>query len=200
MHLGHVSPFERHGFIYRYRWPFVAVLIVTAALVIPFAGARGPQVVIYPTRDFAQLPVSANAAIDPTRPLACVSIAHGGGLPKLVDRVCGSPDSTFRIIDRVSDVSKCVRDADQTYTWRSGSNSGAVCLDYDWAENQCLHISKTLVSKVGCTQPGAVLPEMAIIGAVDVSYCREGGIAHAVRHFTVCVLAGKNCKDKAIES
>lgn len=31
----------------------------------------------------------------------------------------------------------------------------------------------------------------------DLTYCREGGIPHSVRHFTVCTLAGdKNCKGR----
>lgn len=200
MHIGHVSRFERRGFVYRYRWPLVAVAVLIGAFAVPFAGASGPEVVIYPTRDFTQLPVGATASTNPMRRPSCVSIQRTEGSPKLLDRTCGSPDSTFRIIDRVSDVSKCLRDADQTYTWRSGSNFGAICLDYDWAANQCLNITNTSVSKVGCGQPGAVLPEMAIIGAVDVSYCREGGIAHSLRHFTVCTLAGKNCKGKPVES
>ncbi len=101
--------------------------------------------------------------------------------------------STFRVIARVGNVSQCVRDADLTYS----SSSGAVCLDYDWAPNQCLQITDAAVSKVNCADRGAVLPDVAIIGDADLTYCREGGIAHSVRHFTVCTLAGdKNCKGR----
>lgn len=36
-----------------------------------------------------------------------------------------------------------------------------------------------------------------LVGAVDVSYCREGGIAHSVRRFTICTHAGdKDCKGR----
>ena len=83
-----------------------------------------------------------------------------------------------------------MHDADLTYAWSSGSKSGVACLDSDWAADQCLQITKESVSKVNCADRGAVRTQMAIIGAVDVSYCREGGIAHRVRHFTVCTLAG----------
>jgi hypothetical protein len=200
MRVGHVSPFERSGFFSRYRWPLALTGAVAVALCLPLFAARGPQLVIYPTRDFTQLPLRPTALATPGRPESCASIQHAGGSPKLVEEVCGSTASTFRIIDRVSDVSRCVRDADQTYSWKSGTKSGAVCLDYDWAADQCLRIAKRVVTKVGCAEQGAVLPEMAVIGAVDVSYCREGGIAHPVRRFTVCTLAGKNCKGRPIES
>ena len=65
-----------------------------------------------------------------------------------------------------------------------------MCLDYDWAAGQCLQITSRAVSKVDCTEPGAVRPEMAVIGAVDVTYCRDRGFAHRIRQFTVCTLAG----------
>ena len=80
-----------------------------------------------------------------------------------------------------------MRDADLIYS----SSSGAVCLDYDWAADQSLQITNDAVSKVNCADRGAMLPEVAIIGAVDVTYCREGGIAHSVRHFTVCTRRGQ---------
>lgn len=58
-------------------------------------------------------------------------------------------------------------------------------------------ITNDAVAKRSCAERGAVRPDMAIIGAVDVTYCREGGIAHAVRHFTVGTAAGdKNCKGR----
>lgn len=152
--------------------------------------------VVYPTTDFARLPVSATT-LTLAAPASCVSISHVNGSLKLVDEACGSPASTFRVIARVADVSQCVHDADLTYSWSSGPKSGAVCLDYDWVADQCLQITGESVSKVNCADRGAVRPQLAIIGAVDVSYCREGGIAHRVRHFTVCTLAGdKNCKGR----
>ena len=61
---------------------------------------------------------------------------------------------------------------------------------YDWAVDQCLQITSHAVMKVDCRERGAVRPEMAIIGAVDVTYCRESGITHRVRQFTICTLAG----------
>ncbi|OBH22006.1 hypothetical protein A9X04_00575 [Mycobacterium sp. E3247] len=95
----------------------------------------------------------------------------------------------------MSNETQCVPDADLTYS----SSGGAVCLDYDWAANQCLRLTEDSVAKVPCADRAAIRPDMAVIGAVDVSYCREGGIAHSVRHFTICTLAGnKDCKGRTI--
>ena len=114
---------------------------------------------------------------------------------KLIDQACGSPASALRVVARVSDTSQCVRDADLTFSRSFGAQAGALCLDYDWVAGQCLHISDDNVAKVDCAQRGAVQPDIAIIGAVDVSYCRDSGIAHPTRHFTVCTLAGdKDCR------
>lgn len=197
MRVGHVIPAEHRGFFYRWRWPLALAAVAVPALVLAGLGALRTQVVVYPTTDFARLPTGAVTSATPAGPISCVSVWRVNGSSKLVDEACGSPASTFRVIGRVGNVSQCVYDADLTYSWSSVGASGAVCLDYDWAANQCLQITSNAVSKVDCSERGAVRPEMAVIGAVDVSYCREGGIAHSVRHFTVCTLAGnKNCKGR----
>lgn len=192
MHFGHVIPSERRPLFYRWSWLVVLIAVTVTALVFVWLGAERPQVVVYPTTDFARLPISASTT--PAVPTSCVAVQQINGSPKLVDEACGSPASTFRVIGRVGNASQCVHDADLTYS----SPSGAVCLDYDWVADQCLQIANDAVSKVNCADRGAVRPEMAIIGALDVSYCREGGIAHSVRHFTICTLAGnKNCTGRA---
>jgi hypothetical protein len=197
MRVGHVSPAEHRGFFYRWRWPIALAAVTVTGLAIALLVVQRPPVVVYPTTDFAHLPISATASTNPAAPESCVSIHQVNGSPKLVDKACGSPASTFRVIDRVSDVSECVRDADLTYSWSSGPASGAVCLDYDWAADQCLRITSNAVSKVDCADRDAVRPEIAIVGAVDVSYCREGGVAHPLRRFTICTLAGnKDCKGR----
>jgi hypothetical protein len=191
---GYVIPTERRSFLYRWRWPLAFAAMTITAIVLPWFAVLGPRVVVYPTTDFAHLPVSAATSNTPTAPESCVSVRNVNDAPELVDQTCGSSASTFRVIARVSDASQCVPDADITYSWSSGPVSGAVCLDYDWAADQCLQITDDAVSKVDCANDGAVRPEKAVIGAVDVSYCQEGGIAHAVRHFTICTVAGnKDC-------
>jgi len=130
----------------------------------------------------------------PAKAPPCVSLR---GVIGPVDEPCGTPASTFRVIGRVAQASQCVPDADLTYSWTAAQSSGTMCLDYDWVADQCLHISDNAVSKVDCTDRAAVRPQLAIIGAVDVSYCLGGGIAHRVRHFTVCTLAGnKDCNGR----
>jgi hypothetical protein len=193
MRIGHVIPTEDRGSFSRWGWSIVLAAVTVGALVFGLLAVSNPQVVVYPTTDFAHLPISATTPAAPSAPAPCVSIQHVNGSPTLTDEKCGSPASTFRVLGRVGNVAQCVPDADLTYS----SPAGAVCLDYDWAANQCLTITSAAVSKVDCTKHGAVQPETAIIGSLDVTYCREGGIAHSVRHFTVCTLAGdKDCNGK----
>lgn len=191
MRIGHVIDNEDRGS--RLRWLVTLAAATVAALVLGTLALSQPQVVIYTTTDFARLPISAITPATAAPPASCVSIQRVNGLPELANERCGTPASVFRVIGRVGHVSQCAADADLTYH----SPAGAVCLDYDWAANQCLEITSSAVAKVDCTKPGAVQPEVAIIGAVDVTYCREGGIAHPARHFTVCTLAGdKDCQGK----
>lgn len=180
----------------RLGWPAALSVLAIAAIAVAVLAVTRPQTVVYTTTDLTALPVSVNPLPAQQSP-SCVSLGDSDGATKLIDQQCGSSASTFRVIGRVSDVTQCVRDADLTYRWASGPTSGAVCLDYDWAAGQCLRIGRESVHKVDCAQRGAVKPDMAVIGAVDVSYCREGGIAHRVRHFTICTQAGdKDCKGK----
>jgi hypothetical protein len=191
-----MSPSDHRGGLHRWRWPIALFALATAVVLVGWLGPGGPQIVVYPTTDLARLPVSAADPV-PAPPSSCASLRQVNGSPQLVDETCGTPASTYRVIDRVAAESQCVHDADLTLSWSSGGKSAATCLDYDWVAGQCLLIANQSVNKVDCTRPGAVQPQMAVIGAVDVSYCREGGIAHRVRHFTVCTLAGdKDCKGK----
>lgn len=184
----------------RWGWPITLGVLMFTALVCAVTPVFHSPVVVYPTTDFARLPTS------PTGPatdhaLACASIRRGPRGPELAEQMCGSPASALRVLARVGDKTQCVGDADLSFTQSAGAGAGAVCLDYDWVAGQCLHITDDDVSKVSCAQPRAVQPEIAVIGAVDVSYCRESGIAHSIRHFTVCTLAGdKDCKRKTHDS
>jgi hypothetical protein len=193
MRIGHVTTDEDPGFFSRWRWPLALGAVTVAAVVLAGLGTLKSPAVVYPTTDFAHLPTGGTKSGTPAIPMSCVSVNRVNGSPKLAGEMCGSPASTFRVIGRVSNSSLCVHDADITYS----TPSGAVCLDYDWTGGKCLEITKSVVSKVDCAKRGALRPEMAIIGAVDVTYCREGGIAHSVRKFTVCTQAGdKNCKGR----
>lgn len=191
-----MSPSDRRRGLRRWRWPIALVAVTTAVVLIGWLGPGGPQMLVYPTTDFGRLPVNAANPVSGA-PSSCASLRQVNGPPQLVDATCGTPASTYRVIGRVAAESQCVRDADLTLSWSAGGKSGATCLDYDWVAGQCLLIAGQSVNKVECTRRGAIQPQMAIIGAVDVSYCKEGGIAHRVRHFTVCTLAGdKDCKGK----
>jgi hypothetical protein len=186
---GVVIPAQKRGVFYRRRW-VIAAAVIAAAIAVAIPSFFQSRAIVYPTTDFSRLPGNPGTPGSLAVPMSCVSIQRVGGTPTLVDQACGSPASTFRVIGRVASSSQCVRDADITYTWSKGRESGVVCLDYDWAAGQCLQITSNAVSKVDCQKRGALRPEMAIIGAVDVTYCQDRGFVHRVRQFTICTLAG----------
>lgn len=172
-------------------WPITLIALVCVAVLYAATPALHRKVVFYPTTNFSQLP-TGNSAANPHR--SCVSLRRGTRGPELSEQTCGSPASALRVIARVTRTADCVGDADLSITQAEGSGSSALCMDYDWSPGQCLRITDNDVAKVNCARPGAIQPDIAIIGAVDVSYCRESGIAHPIRHFTVCTITGdKDC-------
>lgn len=179
-------------------WYAALAALVGLALLSGWLAARGPVVAVYATTDFTHLPGAAGPSTSPAASDGCASIRKVGDSKELVEEECGSQASTFRVIGRVSDTSQCVGDADLIYTWSTQMLSGAVCLDYDWTHGQCLLITADTASKADCLIPGAVQPDQAIIGAVDVSYCCSGGIPHPVRHFAVCTTPGNESGERSM--
>lgn len=89
MRVGYVIPAEGRGF-YRWRWPIALTAVTVTALVLAVLAALGPRVVVYPTTDFAHLPISTTTSTTPAVPQSCVSIQHVNGSPKLVGEAYGS--------------------------------------------------------------------------------------------------------------
>lgn len=169
------------------RWLVLLVVLTVLPLGCAVLGTRGPAVAVYASADFTHLPAATDG---------CASIHQVGDSKELVEQACGSSASTFRVIGRVGESSQCVGDADLIYTWSSQMLSGAVCLDYDWTPGQCMLITPDTAAKSDCADSASVRPDGAIIGAVDVSYCRSGGIPHPVRHFAICTIPGNEPADR----
>lgn len=161
------------------------VLLFVAAGVMAWADDPESPVVVYASTDFTQLPAGRDDG-NSTGQAQCVSVDTTVEPPVVNEQTCGSSQSTFRVIDRVGHDSDCVSDADVIYSWASGAVLGALCLDYDWGNGQCLRITEHTAAKALCSESDVVRPQFAVIGAVDVSYCPSGGIAHPVRRYTIC--------------
>ncbi len=194
MRVGQVIADGDRSFLSRWRWPVALGAMALTALAFVVLGALEAWKSWFIPRPTLSACPSAQPHSAPRLPKFHVRrYARSTALPSSSMKPAALQRARSGYRGWAGDASQAVRDADLTYK----SSSGAVCLDYDWAANQCLHITKGAVSKVDCLHRGAVLPDFAIIGAVDVTYCREGGIAHSVRHFTVCTLAGdKNRKGR----
>jgi hypothetical protein len=172
---------------------FLLAGLTACVLAMPWLFLRGPSVSVYATDDLTRLPVVAGIGTPLAAPESCVALrAIGDSTVGLEDEICGSPTSTFRVVRRVNKASECVDDADHIYDWSSQALSGAVCLDYDWTAGQCFLITPNSASKTDCGDHGAVRPSEVIIGAVDTSYCRVGGVPHPTRHFAVCTTSGNS--------
>ncbi|WP_428338708.1 hypothetical protein [Mycobacterium sp.] len=71
---------ERRNAVYRWRWPSAFAAVALTVGVIGWLGAGGPQIVVYPTTDFARLPVSAADPV-PAAALLVRIAAEGQRLP-----------------------------------------------------------------------------------------------------------------------
>ncbi|WP_420196500.1 LppU/SCO3897 family protein [Mycobacteroides abscessus] len=108
---------------------------------------------------------------------------------------CGSPESTYRIVQRVANSSECPADSDLKYSWGSAPVAGALCLDYDWTADSCIRIEPDYAVKEKCltgsSTTQSVRPELVVTGTSEMKYCRIGGIPHPIRKFTVCTVPGQ---------
>ncbi|CAM2897056.1 hypothetical protein [Skermania piniformis] len=103
---------------------------------------------------------------------------------------CGSPDSNYRIIGKAPTDAQCIADADAYYAETlGGTQTGALCLDIDWAVDTCMDLSGADPQRIDC---GASTTDGVRVVAIqqhtdDVDGCpSDGGFVYAERHFVVC--------------
>ncbi|WP_420915339.1 LppU/SCO3897 family protein [Mycobacteroides chelonae] len=160
------------------------VSTLACALFIGFLVADHGTAPVYVTRDFQSI---ANEVLN--KGLGrdeCVSIVGSAELPLVQAEPCGSSASTYRVVQHANSPAGCVSDVDIAYSYATDTARGALCMDYDWSAGHCMTISEKAVSKDSCAELGSVKPTFVVVGGVDVSYCRSGGVPHPIRRFTVC--------------
>lgn len=153
---------------------FTAVALMAMMFLVMFT-LHAPAV--YAVNDPAEIPGVADGE--------CLSVSQDRTNVPQIDRVpCQTAASVYRVIDRVGDPGKCVSDSDAQYKLRETF----LCLDYDWDRTNCIAIYAERPFKEQCGRSlQSLRPEMIVVGGRDVSYCKNTGISHPVRKYTVCL-------------
>lgn len=122
---------------------------------------------------------------------SCVSLSGSTSKAALLMTDCGSPDTNYRVVQRVATPRECAEDVDRRYYNLDGTGVGwTACMDLAWTPDQCLSVGKMIVRRVSCSDTGAEnrqKPVAVVTDTTTVSNCPSGmGFAHPVRRFTVC--------------
>lgn len=122
---------------------------------------------------------------------ACVNLSGKTSAAVFNLTNCDSPDSNYRIIQRVATPNDCVKDADRRYyNLGDDGTEWTACMDLAWRADSCLSVQKVAVRRVSCNDTNAEnkqKPVQLISSTETVNDCASGsGFAHPVRRFTVC--------------
>lgn len=116
--------------------------------------------------------------------------------PDAVKAVCGSSESTFKVVETVTDSDLCPTDVDSYYATHSTFSdvSNTICMDIDWVVGQCMSIDPDNGRdpvRVDCgdgSQPHRQRATEILRGVSNADQCRSGtGYPYDEREFTVCV-------------
>ena len=106
---------------------------------------------------------------------------------------CGSPNSTYKIVDKAPANSACPSDVDHTYNGTlQGADHAALCLDIDWVVGGCADLVPGNPKHIDCDTPGASNGVRVVEirqGTTNVYDCGTGndrGIVYQQRQFVVC--------------
>jgi hypothetical protein len=115
---------------------------------------------------------------------------ESGDNTRIGKTACGSPDSTYRIIEKAPKDSPCPSDTDHQKPW--GTEQSTLCLDIDWVIGGCMELTPGSPKRIDCTGYGT--PNGARVVEIkhdttDVNTCSTGdrGIVYQQRKFVVCV-------------
>ena len=105
--------------------------------------------------------------------------------------VCGSSQSSFKVVGKATTVDGCVEDVDYRYTETlDGEAVAAVCLDIDWVEGDCFELGEYPI-RVDCAAPPGdetVRVFETVQGSIDPELCpTRVGKPYEERNFLVCL-------------
>lgn len=121
-----------------------------------------------------------------------------GGPPDRLDVVgaaCGSPESSFKVVEVAQGADECPSDVDSSYSTSAFDGSTrTVCLDVDWVVGGCMSVDPGGAAdpyRVDCADAAAPHRQRAtqiLRHVADPNQCGSGmGYPYDERRFTVCV-------------
>jgi hypothetical protein len=126
----------------------------------------------------------------------CLQVGGTVDIPEAEAVPCGSPESNFKVISKVTGDQICPADADSSYSLREAFSSSATtaCLDIDWVVGGCMSVDPEHASdpfRVDCDDtrvPNRQRATQILNGVASADQCTSGqGYAYGHRQFTVCV-------------
>ncbi|WLP92328.1 MULTISPECIES: hypothetical protein [Gordonia] len=112
----------------------------------------------------------------------CVKLTGYSFNAEIEHATCGKAPANYVVIAKSPTKEACPSDADSTYyVTKGGEQQGALCLDLDWVEGECMEVPTSNLGDaehVECTETGSGLTTvsrvLAIIpGTIDESRCPD---------------------------
>lgn len=183
-----------------------ALLVLLTASVLGSAGCAGsdepsattPSKARQESTDFSTIPgqfpapASLTANGQAEAPVGgCVNLSGPLVNASLTVVDCGSPQHTYRIVQRVNTPNEC-GDVDRAvYNNSKATGQYTACLDLAWDASSCISLGQP-VAKVACDDTAAqkrIKPVKVILDTTTLEGCVDGGYKHPQRRFTVCTQA-----------
>ncbi|MGV0816064.1 hypothetical protein ABQF34_29285 [Mycolicibacterium boenickei] len=126
----------------------------------------------------------------------CVQLSGTMNDAKIDNAPCGSEMSNYKVVAKANTNEECASDVDQAYyVTFLGSEQGALCLDVDWVEGDCMVMrssSSDEPRRVPCTigESGAIRVIKMVSGTADPAACpadTTNYYSYEERKFVACV-------------
>ncbi|BDU08452.1 hypothetical protein IU485_10695 [Nocardia cyriacigeorgica] len=104
--------------------------------------------------------------------------------PKKVGKTaCGSPDSTYKVVDKAGEGGSCPSDADHSHS----VDKTTLCLDIDWTIGSCMTL-KPSPTRIPCTASDGVKVVAVKQNTTEVDTCpnADRGFVYSERKFVIC--------------
>ncbi len=102
---------------------------------------------------------------------------------KVGKTACGSPDSTYRVVDKGGEGASCPADSDHSHS----VDKTTLCLDIDWTVGSCMALEPA-PARIPCTSADGVKVVAVKQNTTEVDTCPDAdrGFVYSERKFVVC--------------
>ncbi|MFE3444439.1 hypothetical protein ACFXNW_15530 [Nocardia sp. NPDC059180] len=96
---------------------------------------------------------------------------------------CGSPDSTYKVVDKGGEGTSCPSDSDHSHS----VDKTTLCLDIDWTVGSCMTL-KPAPTRIPCTSADGVKVVAVKQNTTEVDTCpnADRGFVYSERKFVIC--------------